>query len=339
MTRSAVLLLCLMATCLAAGVRAQDDSDTSPTAPVSVRVWNLSERDTVRLNELMTSGTIQKLLYGPAGEPASPDRSLVLDTRQSILVLTDEELQQGRLHAILRGWKKNESLMRVRLPLDMERIEEIRPVLDMNFAPTDFVVHPEHVMMIEGDELVLVDTPERVAAMTDVLRAKGFLVATGERGELAVAEIRFKPRTLDENDAKAVRHFRDEMVAILRAFLYTTESPEEAEREGRSVEFDENTFMLVVRDYPHNIVKVQESQFLALRRDRRVQNLTLVAYVDPAELIEELKAEFEAIGIMIQPVPNIMAIYLRGQPELVRAAERLIKELDEMEAPPEHLVE
>lgn len=225
---------------------------------LETRVFRFSRDEMTKVKTLYTSQTFQRVLWGPDARPDLAGETMVLDERDLALIVTDSRQRLDKMEALLTD-------LNAAIAPDLEtRIykiretagPEIRALIDavITTAPaTPFDL--ERRVYVDGEDLIIRETPERLAKIEALLADEGFMQKLVS-DELDIRAFSLIPRTALEENREYMQAFANRVVEQVRTFLYTRIGVEQAEALGRRMWFDPNTLTLVIADTPDNLLEV-----------------------------------------------------------------------------------
>ncbi len=222
------------------------------------RVFHFSRTDINRVKTLYSGGTLQRILWGPDAQPDLVGESMVLDERDLALLATDSRQRLDKLGALLRDLNNAivPSLETRIYKIQSDAGPKIRALIDAVIntkASTPFDV--ERRVYVDGEDLIIRETPEHLAEIESLLRNEGFMQKL-VTNQLAIQAFSLIPRNALDENREYLQAFANRVVEQVRTFLYTQSGVAAAEAQGRRMWYDPNTLTLVIADFPDNISEV-----------------------------------------------------------------------------------
>lgn len=211
------------------------------------------------VDSLIDRGVIQRLLYGPNGEPPLEGQEILTDPRQNVVIVTDSEPNVEKFRRFLEGLKGTESAQLIfkSFEIDERRAPQIKALLDAILSVDDDApFNPERKLILEGSTLIIKDTPENVQKVEQTLQDEQFLSKFYEN-TLDVATFNLTPILSFEENEDLARSFADQVRQVVETLLYGQIGRSKAEAEGRRLFYDPATMQLTVVDFPDRLETVQ----------------------------------------------------------------------------------
>jgi len=276
----------------------------SITPALETRTFRLSSSQVAKVKALYEDQELQRVLWGAEGKPQLQGENVFLDERNFVLVATDSRPRLDKLGSLLSDLER---AIAPALVTRFYRIQggygpKIKALVDSLIkTDTDSPLNLERRVYFEGNDMIVRETPERLARIEELLRNQGFIEELVS-DKLQIAAFSLIPRqALSESDEYAREYLRavgDSIVEQLKTFLYHKTGIEEAAKQGRKMWFDPNTLTLVLTDMPENIAAVDD--FLGSLPELEPKERFKVVFLKHA-LSEDMASELQDL-LGISPV-------------------------------------
>lgn len=230
------------------------------TPDLQTRIFNLTPEDTSKIEAVMETGDLQKILWGPDGVPKMKGVELTLDEREGILISVDSKQNIAKLQEFLKNLKEEAppSLIFRTYRLREGEAEKVKSLLEAILkAESREPYAPERRILVDGRDLIVKDTPENIQRIEKILQDKGFIEKI-RSDKLQVNSWILVPKEALKQNPEQLRQFGEWVVEVVKVMLYSKSTVSKAEAEGRRLWWDPATMQLTLTDYPDNIVAVSE---------------------------------------------------------------------------------
>ncbi len=271
------------------------------SSALETKIFNLKRREFAIAKALYDEGVLQKTIWGSEGKPQSPDERIVLDERASTLMATDSRQRLEKLGALLQNLNQSISpaLTTRFYKVEKESGSKIRALIDVVIkAETDTPFELERRVYLDGEDLIVRDSPERIAKIEELLRNEGFIEKL-VKDELQIASFSLIPRDATSDNPEYLNtSFVKSVEEQLMTFLYSKEGITEAAAEGRKLWFNPNTMNFIMTDTPENINAVRD--FLSTLPQLRTKERFKVIYLQHA-LADDMEGELSVFLGLARP--------------------------------------
>ena len=273
----------------------------SISSALETKIFNLTRREFATAKALHDDGVLQKTIWGGADRPQSPGERMVLDERESTLLATDSPERLKKLGALLKVLNQSISpaLKTSFYKVEKDAGPKIRALIDVVIqTQTDTSFELERRVYLDGEDLIIRDSPERIAKIEELLRNEGFIEKL-IKDELQIASFSLIPReATEENPEYLNTSFVKEVEEQLMTYLYSKKGITEAAAEGRKLWFNPNTMSFVMTDTPENIKAVGD--FLSTLPQLQTTERFKVLYLKHA-LADEMEGELSVFLGLSRP--------------------------------------
>ena len=221
--------------------------------------FKLSPNQLAKIQALLDSGYLQNVVWGQT-QPPSPAIELTLDQRLRMLFVAGSRLHINRVQDFLGslGEATTPELETRFYKIREEDGPKIRALIDAliqtdKSSPFDI----ERKVIVEGDDLIINDTPENLVKIEELLLNQDFIEQlTNEK--LDIRNYSLVPREVEDISSDQIQVFTSRVVEAISVFLYNETGMRQATEEGRRMWFDEATLQLTLVDTPVNLQTVEQ---------------------------------------------------------------------------------
>lgn len=281
------------------------------------RAFSLSPGQVVKVRALLDSGHLQNAIWGQATPPA-PGVEITLDERQRVLLVVGSDTHIQKVEDLV---SEIERIDQPELDIAFYKIREedgpkIKSLINAIVTAdqgTPFEV--ERRIFIDGNDLIVRDTPENIAKIEELLLDNDFIEGLREE-TLEIANFSLVPRDFEDQNTDQVLVFTSRVVEMIKTLLYSRTGVEQAEREGRRLWYDPSTLQLTIIDTPTNIGRVGNYiASLPELRQRRQQRVIFLEHAVAEVITGELQAllDLRRDGVGAQGGEQVVIRLRRGE--------------------------
>jgi type II secretory pathway component GspD/PulD (secretin) len=229
------------------------------TQKLTIATFPLTPSQISQVRILLDSGQFQRLIWNQT-EPPAEGVDITLDERVNMLMVTGSRLHIERVRNLLPSLQvATETDLVTRFykirEADGPRIRAlINSIIE---SKEDTIFGIERKIYIDGDDLIIRDTPENIKQIEDLLLDRGFIqMLTNE--QIGIQAFSLVPKNVEAIKTDEVQVFTSRVVEAIKVFLYAQEGESRAAEEGRRLWFDEASLQLTIVDTPSNLQRVSE---------------------------------------------------------------------------------
>lgn len=221
------------------------------------RTYKLSAQQLSQVRALLDAGNLQRIIWGQTEKPA-PGLDITLDERQNVLVVTGSDLHIKKVDNFLptlqvaQGSDLEMKIYKIR-PEDGPRIKALINSIIQASPDTPFSL--ERKIFVDGEDLIIRDTPENITKIEELLTNKKFIQKLHDE-TLDILNFSLVPKDVENVQSDQVQSFTARVVEAIQVFLYNTDGIAKAREDGRRMWFDDATLQLTVVDTPTNLQRV-----------------------------------------------------------------------------------
>ena len=237
---------------------ARNNDVITVTPDLKTKFFNLTPQQVQSLKTLIENKTLQSYLYGPEATPPAKNVELLLDDRNNTLLVTDSQENISKVEAFIKDLQQASppGLVFKSWKIRSEEGQKIKAIVEslvrvQSDAPYDL----QRKVLVDGNDLIVEDTPENIAKIEQLLTDKAFLQKL-ETQKLSVATFNLTPKEPISDNLEQVRDYAQNVVTVVKTILYAQSTESAASAEGRRYWYDPNTLQLTIVDYPDNIREV-----------------------------------------------------------------------------------
>jgi type II secretory pathway component GspD/PulD (secretin) len=225
---------------------------------LKTKTYRLTTGQLGQVRALLDAKRLQNLLWGQEEAPA-PGLSIELDERQSLLMVTGSDLHLQRIESLLPtlGSASAADLVTHFYKIREEDGDRIRALINsvVHSSKEDVAFESERRIIVDGEDLIVRDTPDNIKQIEDLLMDKGFIQnLRNEKIDIQVFSL--APKNIETIKTDELQVFTSRVVEAIKVFLYAQEGESKAAEEGRRMWFDEASNTLTVVDTPSNLERV-----------------------------------------------------------------------------------
>ncbi|MCC6547722.1 hypothetical protein IT570_11200 [Candidatus Sumerlaeota bacterium] len=243
---------------------------------------------------LIKDNVVARLLYGPAGKPTLAGQEIYTDDRKNIVVMTDSESNLQKFRRFLDNLKGTTGTQLIfdSYQVDESKAAEIKAMIGAILSADDkSAFNPERKLILEGDTLIIKDTPENVAKVRKLLQDENFLKKFYSN-QISMSTFNLTPVvSFGEDNPDLVRTFTDQVVQVVDTYLYAHEGRQKAESEGRRRWYDPATLQLTITDYPDRLQAVQDFiESLPQIQSRKRNKIYFLDWANAGDLVSQIES-------------------------------------------------
>jgi type II secretory pathway component GspD/PulD (secretin) len=228
-------------------------------ADLTTEVFPLSGDQARKVRVLIDSGELANLLSPPGATKVS-GKELRLDDRRNLLIVTDSEQNLAKLSKILDGLEQEAApeLVFRTYRIRERQGPEIKSLLENILkVGTDVPFNVDRRILLDGDTLIIQDTPENIARAEEILLDRKLLNELDE-DRLGIEVFSLIPREELLENREQLQAFGDQVVTVIRTFLYAEIGESESRRQGRRLWYDPALLNLTIVDTQSNLREVAD---------------------------------------------------------------------------------
>jgi len=229
------------------------------TADLTTEIFSLSGDQARKARVLIDSGELAKLL-SPPGSTKVVGRELRLDDRRNLLIVSDSQRNIERMVKILDSLEKEtppEIIFRT-FNIRERQGDELKSLLENVLkVGTDVPFNVDRRILLDGNTLIIQDTPENIARAEEILLDRQLLRNLDEDA-LGIGTFNLIPRQVFAENREQLQQFGEQVVEVIRTFLYAESGVENARRQGRRLWYDPALLQLTVVDTQSNLREVAD---------------------------------------------------------------------------------
>lgn len=259
------------------------------------RTYTLTPAQMSQVRTLLDAGNLQQLIWGQPDPPAE-GVDIILDERQRLLLVTGSELHVNKMESFLASIQED---LQTDLVVRIYKIKEsdgprIRALINSIVqAPETSPFEIERKVLIDGDDLIIRDTPENIRKIEELLLDKEFIQRIRDE-ELDLQNFSLVPKDVENTQSDQIQVFTSRVVEAIRVFLYAQEGESKAAEQGRRMWFDEYTLQLTIVDTPSNLRRVADYiEQLPELRQRQLQKVLFLDYAVAEDMVSSLEQILE----------------------------------------------
>lgn len=260
-------------------------------ADLTTEVFSLSGDQASKVRLLIDSGELQSLL-APAGSTRVAGRDIRLDNRRNLLIVTDSRRNIERLVRLLDQLDREtppEIIFRT-FTIRERQGPRLKSLLENVLrVGTDVPFNVDRRVILDGNTLIIQDTPENVARAEEILNDRN-MIRNLDEDRLGINTFTLVPRQVFAENTEQLQQFGEQVVEVIRTFLYAESGVENARREGRRLWYDPALLQLTVVDYQSNLREVAD--FIAslpqLAQEERFEFI-LLRHADANEMASQIR--------------------------------------------------
>jgi type II secretory pathway component GspD/PulD (secretin)/putative hemolysin len=271
-----------------------DENNVITISPALVTgTYTLSPSQRQQTRALLDAGRLQQIIWGQIDKPYE-QVDITLDEHKNVLMVTGSKVHIDRIESFLEALTED-----VTSPAPEVRIYKINPddgarikslvnsLIAASETPSGRIspFDVERKIFIDGEDLIIRDTPENMRKVEDLLVDHEFIDKLRDE-KLDIASFSLVPRDWDKVDEEFIAN----VVEMIEAFLYAREGKMAAESEGRRLMFDSANLNLTVIDTPTRTNQVGEylDQLPQFRRES-LQKIVSLEYAIAEEMTSNLE--------------------------------------------------
>lgn len=242
---------------------------------------------------LIKDNVVARLLYGQSGKPTLAGQEIYTDDRKNIVVMTDSEMNLQKFRRFLDNLKGTTGTQLIfdSYQIDETKAPEVKAMIGAILSSDDKAAfNPERKLILEGDTLIIKDTPENVAKVRKLLQDENFLKKFYS-DQIGMMTFNLTPVvSFGEDNPDLVRAFTDQVVQVVDTYLYGQTGRQKAESEGRRRWYDPATLQLTITDYPDRLQAVQDFiESLPQIQSRRRNKIYFLNWANAADTKDQIE--------------------------------------------------
>ncbi|MBX3730883.1 MAG: hypothetical protein KF858_17035, partial [Candidatus Sumerlaeia bacterium] len=261
------------------------------TPNLQTKVFRVSPDKLATVDSLMgDKRTIQRLLWGPTGQPLMDGQEIYTDARQNVVVLTDSPLNIEKFANLLAEMDgQAPGLDFASYKIQEDKAQQIKALLGMILSVNDDMPYnPDRKLIVEGGELIIKDTPENIRRVEELLKDRDFLRKIYSE-ELAVRTFNLTPILDIEDNPDLARKFAEDVKNVVETLLYAQVGRRQANQEGRRLWYDEATLQLTITDYPERLRAVEQFiESLPQIENKRRTKIVILDWTDAGDISSQI---------------------------------------------------